>query len=85
MSEELVEHLCNLTRLDRSEAKKVIEEVVIFYQETPQTFVSRRHRELQLGGYSNSRIYTLIKHELGQRCFSAPVLSERQIRRMIYG
>lgn len=85
MSDELVEHLCKITRLDRSEAKRVIEEVVAFYQESPESFVSRRHRELQLGGYSNSQIYTLLKLELGMRCFAAPALSERQIRRMIYG
>ena len=85
MTDELVEHLCNVTRLERAEVKRVIDEVVAFYQESPESFVSRRHRELQLAGKSNSHIYGLIKQELGQRCFAAPALSERQIRRMIYG
>ncbi len=85
MSEELIEHLCNVTRLERDEARSVIDEVLAYHQESPENFVTRRHRELQLGGLSNCRIYALLKTELKQRCFAAPNLSERQIRRMIYG
>ena len=82
---ELIEHLQRISALDAVKARQLVEEVLNFYQEGVEHFVSRRHRELQLQGLANSQIYTLIAQELSQRCFAAPVLSERQIRRMIYG
>ena len=82
---ELIEHLQRISALDAAKACQLVEEVLGFYQESVEKYITRRHRELQLQGLANSQIYTLINQELNQRCFAAPVLSERQIRRIIYG
>ncbi|MCB1755860.1 MAG: hypothetical protein KDJ38_10080 [Gammaproteobacteria bacterium] len=85
VSEELLDHLCRIRALSRQEALHLIEEILAFYNESLEDFVARRHRELQASGYSNPAIYSAIGRELDQRRFPAPPLSERQIRRMIYG
>jgi hypothetical protein len=82
---ELIEHLQRISSLDASKAKQLVEEVLCFYQEGVEPYITRRHNELQFQGHANSQIYTLISQELAERCFAAPTLSERQIRRIIYG
>ena len=82
---ELIEHLQRISSLDASKAKQLVEEVLSFYNEGVEPYITRRHSELQFQGLANSQIYTLIRQELAQRCFAAPTLSERQIRRIIYG
>ena len=82
---ELIEHIKRISPLDTAKAHQLVEEVLNFYQESLEHYVTRRHRELQFQGLANSQIYTLIRQELAQRCFAAPELSERQIRRIIYG
>ena len=82
---ELIEHLTSISALDSAKARQLVEEVLAFYQEGVEQYITRRHSECQFQGLSNSQIYTLINQELAQRCFAAPALSERQIRRIIYG
>ncbi|MGB0846488.1 MAG: hypothetical protein ACPGSM_07170 [Thiolinea sp.] len=82
---ELIEHLQRISSLDAAKAQQLVEEVLSFYQDSVEQYVARRHRELQLQGMANSQIYALIRRELALRCFAAPALSERQIRRIIYG
>ena len=53
--------------------------------ETVEEFVRRRHIELQQRQRKNHEIWPLIAAELGQRRFTAPGLSERQLRRSVYG
>ena len=62
-----------------------MEEVISFYGETPEVFVVRRHRELKAEGLRNSAIYARVAAEMDSWRFRAPRLSERQIRRIIYG
>ena len=81
----LLDHLVHSSGLSRSEARRVVEEVVSFYTETPEAFVIRRHRELQAEGMRNRAIYAKVAAETEGRRFPAPRLSERQIRRIIYG
>ena len=81
----LLDHLVHTSGLRRSEAHRVVEEVVSFYSETPETFVVRRHRELQAEGMRNRAIYTRVAAEMEGWRFRAPRLSERQIRRIVYG
>ncbi len=69
----------------REEAERVIQEVIGYLQETPETYVRRRHRALQGEGLSNAAIYAQLASELSAWRFRAPDFSERQIRRMIYG
>ena len=56
-----------------------------YFSETVEEFVRRRHAELQRRQRKNDEIWPLITAELGQRRFAAPGLSERQLRRIVYG
>ena len=82
---ELVEYLTRTSRLDRSEARRLVDEVVSFLVEQPEDFVRRRHLALQRRGLANASIFEQLKAELAQRRFPAPVYTTRQLRRIIYG
>ena len=81
----LLDHLVHTGGLGRSEARRIVEEVISFYGETPEAFVVRRHRELKAEGLRNSAIFARVAAEMDCWRFRAPRLSERQIRRIIYG
>ena len=83
--DELIAYLVRTTRLTPAEATRVVHEVLGFMDDTPEDFIRRRHRALQSAGCSNSEIFSRIATELAQRRFRASELSERQIRRIIYG
>jgi hypothetical protein len=83
--QELVAYLVRTTRLSPQEATRVVGDVLTFLDETPEAYVCRRHRALQAEGLSNAEIFARIVPELAQWRFRAPELSERQIRRIIYG
>lgn len=82
---ELLDHLTRTSRLTPDEARRLTLEVLSYFSELPEEFVTRRHNELRRGGLSNASIYERIATELVQRRFAAPQLTERQIRRLIYG
>ena len=81
----LIDRLVHIYGLHRPQARRIVEEVVSFYGETPEAFVARRHRELQAEGMRNRAIYSRVATELEGWRFRAPRLSERQIRRIVYG
>jgi polyhydroxyalkanoate synthesis regulator phasin len=81
----LVEYLVRTTRLKADEARKVIDEVTGFMNETVAEYVQRRHRTLQQRGEMNADIYARLARELREHRFRADNYSERQIRRLIYG
>jgi len=83
--QELVAYLSRTSRLSPTEAARVVNEVLSFLAETPAAFVRRRHHALQADGLSNSAIFARLASELAQWRFRAAALSERQIRRIIYG
>lgn len=82
---ELLDHLQRTTRLSRTEAAHAVREVLAFFSESTEEFVTRRHGELQELNLDNAQIYGRIAGELRARRVAAPELSERQIRRLIYG
>jgi hypothetical protein len=82
---ELVERLQQSTGMPPSVAQRVVAEVFDLLDEPTETFVRRRHRELQHGGLRNDEISARIAAELHRRPVRAPELSARQIRRIIYG
>jgi hypothetical protein len=82
---DLLEHLERMTRLTRSEAERVVAEVLEYFSESLEQFVARRHAELQSEELRNADIFARVAAEARQRRFAAPRLSERQIRRMVYG
>lgn len=83
--QELVAYLTRTSRLSPTEAARVVNEVLSFLGETPEAFVRRRHHALQAEGHSNSAIFARLADELAQWRFRAGSLTERQIRRIIYG
>jgi hypothetical protein len=83
--DDLVRHLERTLGLERAAAARVIDEVLAYFQETVDEFVVRRHGELQAESQRNQDIFGQITAELGQRRFAAPALTQRQIRRLIYG
>lgn len=81
----LVQHVVATTGLGAAEAARVIDDVLAFHHETVEEFVRRRHSELQHRGAKNAAIFATLRAELANRPVAAPDLSERQLRRLIYG
>ena len=82
----LIDHLRHNGGLSLAQAQKLVEEVIAYLHETPEDFVRRRHAEIKREtGLANMQIFARIESELAKRVFSAPALSQRQIRRIIYG
>ncbi|MBO0608155.1 hypothetical protein [Myceligenerans salitolerans] len=84
-SSDLVRHLVATTGLTPAEARRVIGDVVAYYAEPVEDVVRRRHAELKTYGAKNPEIFARLAAELSRRPVAAPELSERQLRRMIYG
>jgi hypothetical protein len=82
---DLVRHVCATTGLPPGAAARVVADVLTYLDEDVETFVRRRHAELRRRGLVNMQIWTRLAHETGVRRFAAPVLSERQLRRIVYG
>jgi hypothetical protein len=83
--QEIVAYLVRTTPLSHGQATRVVDDVLAFLNETPEAFVRRRHLALQGEGLGNAGIFARILSELEHLRFKAPELSERQIRRIIYG
>ena len=83
--DDLLDHLIRSTSLSRGEAGRVIAEVIAFFDEPVERFVRRRHSELQANGLANPAIFERIRTELRLWRVAAPELSERQVRRIVYG
>ncbi len=81
----LVDHLVATTGLTVTEAARVVEDVLAFHDEAVEDYVRRRHAELKTRGARNAEIFTHLAEELGHRVVAAPALSERQLRRIVYG
>ncbi|MCF4119688.1 hypothetical protein L1785_21010 [Antribacter sp. KLBMP9083] len=82
---DLVAHVVSTTGMTPAEAARVIGDVVAYYATPVEEVVRRRHAELQTYGAKNPEIFARIAAELEDRVVAAPVLTERQLRRMIYG
>jgi hypothetical protein len=81
---ELVRHVAATTGLPAATAARVVADVIGYFGETIEEFVRRRHAELHRH-HTNDRIWALIAAELAGRPVAAPPVSERQLRRMVYG
>lgn len=85
MTDPLVRHVAMSTGLPPAVAARVVADVVAYYGETVEQFVRRRHAELRGRQHRNAEIWTAIADELAARPFAAEALSERQLRRIVYG
>ncbi len=83
--EDLLDQLERTTQLSRTVLVRVIAEVVAHHGETIERYVRRRHRELQANGQHNAAIWSIVRRELTARVVAPPILSERQLRRIVYG
>lgn len=81
----LVDHLVATTELTPAEAARVVEDVLAFHAEPVEAYVRRRHAELKTYGARNSEIFARLAEELAHHVVAAPALSERQLRRIVYG
>jgi len=82
---ELVDRVVASTDLSPAEAQRVVEDVLAWYREPLIGYVRRRHAQLRTRGLRNDEIYRLLAAEVPRRLFAAPPVSERQLRRFIYG
>lgn len=81
----LVAHVAASTGLSEAEARRVVADVVAFHAEPVEDYVRRRHAHLQTYGARNAEIFTRLAAELADRVVAAPPLTERQLRRIVYG
>jgi|ERR1700722_2811401 hypothetical protein len=83
--QDLVRHVAMSTGLDEATASRVVADVMAYFGQTVEEYVTRRHQDLQGRNRKNNDIWPLIRGELRTRRFRAPDASERQLRRMVYG
>jgi len=82
---ELVDRIAASTGLSPAEAARVVQDVVAFHAETVEAYVRRRHADLKTYGAKNDEIFARLTVELEGRVVAAPALTERQLRRIVYG
>ncbi len=82
---DIIERVAASTGLPPRVAARVVGDVLAFYGLPVEQLVRRRHAELQVAGKKNPEIFALIAAELRGRLVAAPALSERQLRRIVYG
>ncbi|WP_182525043.1 hypothetical protein [Nocardioides dongkuii] len=82
---DLVAHLTRTAGLTAAEAARVVEDVVAFHAEPVEEYVRRRHAHLKTYGVRNPEIFARVAEELADRVVAPPPLSERQLRRIVYG
>lgn len=85
MDRELADRVAASAGLTATEAERVVEDVLAWYREPVEQYVRRRHAQYHLSGRRNEEIFTLIAGELPGRLVAAPQLTERQLRRIVYG
>jgi hypothetical protein len=85
LPDDLVQHVAASTGLPPATAARVVADVIGYFDETVEEYVRRRHAELRLRQFRNAQIWTAIEAELTRRPFLASRMSERQLRRVVYG
>jgi hypothetical protein len=85
MDPELVRHVVASTGLPGPVAERVVADVAAYLRETTEEYVRRRHRELQARDRRNAEIWAVIADELATRPVAAGPVSERRLRRIVYG
>ncbi|WP_051343373.1 hypothetical protein [Pseudonocardia spinosispora] len=83
--DELIRHVVASTGLAPEIAVRLVADVLGYFGETTEEFVRRRHAELHRRGHPNATIWPQIGAELAGRRVAASPLTERQLRRLVYG
>ncbi|MBM7775242.1 hypothetical protein JOD54_005446 [Actinokineospora baliensis] len=82
---DLIRYVVGTTGLPPGVAARVVSDVLAYFGETVEEFVRRRHSELRRKRVPNADIWPRVGAELAARPIRAPALSERQLRRIVYG
>jgi hypothetical protein len=82
---DLARHVAATTGLPEPTAARVVADVAAYFGETVEEFVRRRHEELRRRQWKNDEIWPALGAEIATRRFAAPDLTERQLRRIVYG
>jgi len=82
---EIVARVGASAGLSPGEAARVVADVLAWYREPVEAYVRRRHAYLRAHGKKNSEIFGVIAAEVAVRLVAAPDLTERQLRRIVYG
>lgn len=82
---DLVDRIVASTGLSAADAARVVQDVIAFHAEPVESYVRRRHAHLKTYGARNDEIFARIATELADRVVAAPDLTERQLRRLVYG
>jgi hypothetical protein len=85
VDDDIVRRVAESLGVTEGEARRVVGDVIAYYHEPLETYVKRRHEECRRQGKPNAETYSLIAAEIGDRVVAAPALTERQVRRIIYG
>ena len=83
--QDLVRHVAMSTGLDEATATRVVADMMAYFGQTVEEYVVQRHENLKSRNRKNDEIWPLIMDELKTRRFTADGLSERKLRRMVYG
>lgn len=78
-------YLLEIVDVTERQLDKVVAHLQDHWSETVEEFVVRRHRQLQRRGVPNRLAYGLIAQDVQSRRFQAKPLSQRQVRRILYG
>ena len=63
---------------------KIYKDLLIFFSETEKSFILRKHSELKNQGLKNKEIFKILMNEISSHLFKGQILTERQIKRIIY-
>ena len=85
LDHDLITRVSESAGLTPAEAARIVQDVLAWYHEPVEDYVRRRHSHYQVYGKRNAEIFALIAAEMADRVVAAPPLSERQLRRMVYG
>ena len=73
--QELVRHVARSTGLDEATASRVVADVMAYFGQTVEEFVTSRHEDLKARNRKNDDIWPRITTELRDRRFRAPEVS----------
>jgi len=82
---DLVRNVAASTGLPEATAARVVADIAAYFAETVEDYVRRRHSEMRVMHRRNDDIWPQITAELAGRRFGVQELSERQLRRIVYG
>lgn len=82
---DLVRHVAASTGLDEATATRVVTDVVAYFGQTVEDFVRQRHGELKDMNKRNDDIWPRLAAEVSEHRFRVGDLTERQLRRIVYG